>query len=91
VLQQLTDNPMIALNHVVAVAMARGPDEGLALLSSIEGDDHLAEDHRLAAVRAHLLEMAGDLVGAREAYEEAASRTTSVPQQRYLRLRASKL
>ncbi|WP_432878346.1 RNA polymerase sigma factor [Kribbella sp. CA-245084] len=91
VLLQLTDNPMVALNHVVAVAMARGPDEGLALLGEIEDDDHLAKDHRLAAVRAHLLEMSGDAAAARVAYEEAASRATSVPQQRYLRSRASRL
>jgi len=71
--------------------MARSPDEGLALLSSIEDDDHLTKDHRLAAVRAHLLEMSGDAAGARVAYEEAASRATSFPQQRYLRSRASRL
>jgi predicted RNA polymerase sigma factor len=82
---------MVALNHVVAVAMARGPEAGLALLGSIEHDDRIANDHRLSAVRAHLLEMAGDAPGARTAYEEAASRTTSVPQQRYLRARAAKL
>ena len=91
VLLQLTDNPMVALNHVVAVAMARGADEGLALLGSIEDDERIAKDHRLSAVRAHLLEMSGDTVGARAAYEEAASRTTSLPQQRYLHARASRL
>ena len=91
VLLQLTDNPMVALNHVVAVGMARGPDEGLELLASIEGDDRIAKDHRLSAVRAHLLEMSGDTAGARAAYEEAASRTTSLPQQRYLHSRASRL
>ena len=84
VLLQLTDNPMVALNHVVAVAMARGPDEGLALLGRIEGDERIAADHRLFAVRAHLLEMSGDLTAARAAYVEAAARTTSLPQQRYL-------
>jgi len=91
VLLQLTDNPMVALNHVVAVAMARGPDDGLALLGSIEHDQRIAADHRLPAVRAHLLEMSGDVPGARAAYEEAATRTTSVPQQRYLRARADRL
>jgi predicted RNA polymerase sigma factor len=91
VLLQLTDNPMVALNHVVAVAMARGPDEGLKLLATIEKDERISTDHRLSAVRAHLLEMSGDAVGARAAYEEAASRTTSLPQQRYLRARASRL
>ncbi len=91
VLLQLTDNPMVALNHVVAVAMARGPDEGLRLLATIEDDERISSDHRLSAVRAHLLEMSGDVVGARAAYEEAASRTTSLPQQRYLHTRASRL
>ncbi|WP_427891122.1 RNA polymerase sigma factor [Kribbella sp. GL6] len=91
VLLQLTDNPMVALNHVVAVAMARGPAEGLRLLGKIEHDDHLAKDHRLFAVRAHLLEMSGDRPAARAAYEEAARRTTSLPQQRYLNSRASNL
>ncbi|GAA3133926.1 RNA polymerase sigma factor (sigma-70 family) [Kribbella aluminosa] len=91
VLLQLTDNPMVALNHVVAVAMARGPAEGLQLLSTIETDDHLAKDHRLSAVRAHLLEMSGDKPAARAAYEEAAARTTSLPQQRYLHARANNL
>ena len=91
VLLQLTDNPMVALNHVVAVAMARGPDEGLKQLSTIEDDDRIANDHRLAAVRAHLLEMSGDTTAARAAYEEAATKTTSVPQQRYLHTRANRL
>ncbi|HET6987876.1 MAG TPA: DUF6596 domain-containing protein [Kribbella sp.] len=91
VLLQLTDNPMVALNHVVAVAMARGADDGLKLLASIEDDERIAKDHRLSAVRAHLLEMSGDAAGARAAYQEAASRTTSLPQQRYLHARASRL
>ncbi|MFF0342105.1 RNA polymerase sigma factor [Kribbella sp. NPDC004875] len=91
VLLQLTDNPMVSLNHVVAVAMARGPAEGLQLLRTIENDDRLAKDHRLAAVRAHLLERSGDRAGARAAYEQAATQTTSVPQQRYLHARANNL
>ena len=91
VLLQLVDNPMVALNQVVAVAMARGADDGLKLLATIEGDERIASDHRLSAVRAHLLEMSGDAVGARAAYEEAASRTTSLPQQRYLYERARRL
>ncbi|MEV0290748.1 sigma-70 family RNA polymerase sigma factor [Kribbella sp. NPDC050820] len=91
VLLQQVDNPMVALNQVVAVAMAQGPDAGLKLLATIETDDRLSADHRLPAVRAHLLEMSGDVEGARAAYEEAASQTTSLPQQRYLRARARRL
>jgi len=91
VLLRLTDNPMVALNHVVAVAMARGPSEGLQLLGRIEGDERIAADHRLFAVRAHLLEMSGDLTAARAAYVEAAARTTSMPQQRYLNAKVARI
>jgi RNA polymerase sigma factor (sigma-70 family) len=91
VLMQLSDNPMVALNHVVAVAMARSAQEGLDLLGQVQHDERIAEDHRLYAVRAHLLEMAGDAAAARAAYEEAAERATSLPQQRYLNGRAARL
>ncbi|MDX6236614.1 MAG: hypothetical protein QOG10_1429 [Kribbellaceae bacterium] len=91
VLMQLSDNPMVALNHVVAVAMARSAQEGLDLLGQIQDDERIAKDHRLYAVRAHLLEMAGDATAARAAYEEAAERATSLPQQRYLNGRAARL
>ena len=91
VLLQISDNPMVALNHAVAVAMVDGPEAGLDLLSTLAGDSRIADDHRLHAVRAHLLELAGDHRRAREAYEAAARRTTSVPQQRYLRTRAARL
>ncbi|MFD0470047.1 RNA polymerase sigma factor [Nonomuraea thailandensis] len=86
-----SDNPMIALNHAVAVAMSRGPEAGLGLLEGLAGDDRLSGDHRLHAVRAHLLEMSGDEEGARAAYQEAAERAMSLPQQRYLRVRAARL
>ena len=91
VLMQISDNPMVALNHAVAVAMARGPRAGLGLLERLEARGRIAEDHRLHAVRGHLLEMAGDHVAAREAYEAAARRATNPPQQRYLRGRAARL
>ena len=60
VLEQMVDNPMVKLNHAVAVAMAAGPKEGLDVLEPLESDDRMAGHHRLEAVRAHLLEMAGD-------------------------------
>ncbi|NJP89635.1 sigma-70 family RNA polymerase sigma factor [Nonomuraea sp. FMUSA5-5] len=84
-------NPMIALNHAVAVAMSQGPRAGLDRLDRLAGDDRLSGDHRLYAVRAHLLERSGDQEGARAAYEEAAARAMSLPQQRYLRARAARL
>jgi predicted RNA polymerase sigma factor len=58
-LQQISDNPVVDLNHAVAVAMVDGPRKGLALL-----DNRLDGDHRLHSVRAHLLELAGDRAAA---------------------------
>ncbi len=90
-LLQMSDNPMVALNHAVAVGMADGPTAGLSRLDTLAGDKQLAEDHRLYAVRAHLLEMSGDTAAAREAYLAAARRATNLPQQRYLNRQASRL
>ncbi len=87
VLRAMSDNPMVTLNHAIATAMVRGPVAGLAELASL--DETLAEHHRLHAVRAHLLEMAGDRAGAATHYRAAAARTGSVPEQRYLTLRAA--
>jgi RNA polymerase sigma factor (sigma-70 family) len=90
-LMQTSDNPVVALNHTVAVAMVRGARAGLDLFRELEADARIATDHRLHAVRAHLLEMAGDRVAARYSYLAAARRTTSLPQQRYLHARAARL
>jgi RNA polymerase sigma factor (sigma-70 family) len=90
-LLQLADNPVVALSHAVAVAMARGAPAGLTLLDLLQADDRLANDHRLYAVRAHLLERTGQHEAAREAYEAAARRATNLPQQRYLHERAARL
>ncbi|WP_062981984.1 RNA polymerase sigma factor [Nocardia anaemiae] len=87
----LVDNPIIALNHAVAVAMARGPVAGLKLVDDLADGGKLAGDHRLAAVRAHLLESMGDRTGAREAYLLAAQQAMSIPLQRYLHTRATRL
>jgi RNA polymerase sigma factor (sigma-70 family) len=90
-LERLSPNPMVTLNHAVAVAMVQGPQAGLDLLATLDADDRIAEHHRLDAVRAHLLEMAGDLTAARSGYRTAARRTTSLPERRYLEGRAARL
>jgi RNA polymerase sigma factor (sigma-70 family) len=90
-LERVGPNPMVTLNRSVAVAMVRGPQAGLDLLNTVEEDAHIAEHHRLHAVRAHLLEQAGDRTAARVNYMEAARRTTSLPEQRYLEARAARL
>ena len=50
-LMRTSDNPVVALNHAVAVAMVRGPQAGLDLIGKLEVDERIAEDHRLHAVR----------------------------------------
>ncbi|GAA3837244.1 sigma factor-like helix-turn-helix DNA-binding protein [Sphaerisporangium flaviroseum] len=90
-LMGMSANPMVALNHAVAVAMAHGPHAGLSLLHKLQADERIAGDHRLYAVRAHLLEMTGEHRAARESYQEAARRTTNLPQQRYLHAQAARL
>jgi RNA polymerase sigma factor (sigma-70 family) len=91
VLERISPNPMVTLNHAVAVAMVRGPRAGLDLLETLDADDRMAGHHRLDAVRAHLLEMAGDLAAARACYLVAARRTTSLPERRYLEARAARV
>ena len=90
-LMRMSDNPIVALNHAVAVAMAQGPERGLELLGGLQADERIVRDHRLYTVRAHLLEMAGDPAGARDSYLEAARRATNLAQQRYLHARAARL
>ncbi|WP_030770956.1 MULTISPECIES: RNA polymerase sigma factor [unclassified Streptomyces] len=91
VLIRLVPGPVERLGHAVAMAMAHGPRRALALLADLDEDERLAGHHRLEAVRAHLLEMAGERAAARAAYAKAAGLTLSVPERRYLRLRAARL
>jgi RNA polymerase sigma factor (sigma-70 family) len=86
-LDRIAPGPMVTLNRVVAVAMVHGPGAGLHALAAAGAV--LEGHHRVAAVRAHLLEMAGDRAGARAAYEQAARQTLSAPERAYLRGRAA--
>ena len=88
-LDRLTDNPMVRLNRAVAVAMANGPRHGLAMLAEIEA--HLGDHHRWHAVRAHLLERAGDTAAAADAFGVAARLATNAREQNYLTLQAARL
>ncbi len=90
-LMQAAPGPVVALNHAVAVAMAGSPAAGLELVGQLATDQRIARDHRLHAVRGHLLEMTGDGRGARESYLAAARLTANLPHQRYLNARAARL
>ena len=88
-LEEMTDNPVVTINRAVAVAMADGPAAGLALLD--QAADRVGPSHRPDAMRAQLLEMAGDVDGAIAHYRAAARRAHSLPERRYLVMRAARL
>ncbi|GAA0917696.1 RNA polymerase sigma factor [Virgisporangium aurantiacum] len=88
VLERVAPGPVVTLSRAVAVSMVHGPTAGLAALGTLDG---LSHTHRLDAVRAHLLEQAGDHAAARESYLRAARMTASLPEQHYLTRRAARL
>jgi RNA polymerase sigma factor (sigma-70 family) len=90
-LKRMSDNPMVTLNHAIAAAMVHGPAAGLKLLEALDADPRLAGHYRLDAVRAHLLERAGDHEAALRHYRAAAARTTSLPERNYLTTQAARL
>jgi len=77
-------SPMTTLARIVAIAMTHGAEAGLRQLEQATTDPVLAAHHRTYAVHAHLLDMSGAHDAARAAYHEAARRTLSVPERRYL-------
>ncbi len=90
-LERMSANPMVTLNHAIARAMVLGPEAGLEMLETLDAKGKLAGHYRLNAVRAHLLEMAGDRARAVVEYRLAAGRTASLPEQRYLLMRAARI
>ena len=90
-LLQLQDSPMARLSRAVAIAMVEGPTAGLAAVDELSGDSRFSTNHRLCAVRAHLLERAGDREGAIRHYRQAAQQTTSTSERNYLLLHAARL
>jgi tetratricopeptide (TPR) repeat protein len=74
-----------------AADIARQTEAGLEVLDPLEEDERMARHHRLHAVRAHLLELAGRREEALESYRTAARLATSLPEKRYLEGRAGAL
>ena len=88
-LEKMTANPMVTLNHAVAAAMAHGPATGLAMLDGL--GERLGDHHRLHAVRGHLHELAGDTAAAVVEFAAAAARTTNLRERQYLTTKAATL
>ncbi|MBA0127139.1 RNA polymerase sigma factor [Haloechinothrix sp. YIM 98757] len=68
-------SPVVELNRAVAVSMASGPAEGLALVDQLAGEPALATYHLLPSVRGDLLVKLGRHAEARAEFERAASLT----------------
>ena len=90
-LEHLADNPMVTLNRAIATAMVHGPAAGLALVDTLDQDARVAGHYRLHAVRAHLLERAGDRDAAVAEFRAAAQGTASIPERNYLETKAARL
>ena len=90
-LERISPSPVVTLNHAVAVAMVDGPAAGLRMIDPLVRDKLLRPNHRLYAVRAHLLELDGRPDEARADYATAARLTTSIPEQRYLIAQAGRI
>lgn len=87
-LEQVAPSPAVTLNRAVAVGHVHGPQAGLDLLATLDGDPRMTNHHRLLATRAHLLEQAGDRASAATAYRAAAALATNLPERRHLTTRA---
>jgi RNA polymerase sigma-70 factor (ECF subfamily) len=83
--------PVVMLNHAAAVAMARGPAEGLALLDQLAARNVLPGYHWLPAARADLLRRLGRRAEAAAAYGEALALVGNEAERRFLQRRLAEL
>jgi RNA polymerase sigma-70 factor, ECF subfamily len=83
--------PVVELNRAVAVAMADGPEAGLAIVHRLEASGSLSGYHLLPATRADLLRRLDRNAEAMLAYREALALATSDAERRYLARRLAEL
>jgi predicted RNA polymerase sigma factor len=89
-LHLLTPTPVVELNRAVAVAMAEGPERGLAIVDAIAGHPKLRDYHLLPAVRGDLLTRLGRPSEARAEFERAAALTRNKRERDALLRRAAR-
>ena len=90
-LAQLAPSPVVELNRAVAVAMAYGPQEGLAVVDAIAAEPAMRSYHLLPSVRGDFLQKLGRFDEARGEFERAASMTRNSREIRLLLDRAAAL
>jgi RNA polymerase sigma factor (sigma-70 family) len=82
-------SPIVELNRAVAVAMAEGPEAGLAIVDGLLDEPALKTYHLLPTVRGDLLQKLGRYREARAAFEAAAALTGNMREQAMLKRRAA--
>src|SRR6187455_2057862 len=87
-LASLAPSPVVQLNRAVAVSMAFGPAEGLAIVDGLVAGGKLESYHLLGAVRGDLLVKLGRVGEARAEFERAASLTRNERERRLMQARA---
>ncbi|WP_370969117.1 RNA polymerase sigma factor [Amycolatopsis sp. cg9] len=87
-LGKLQPSPVIELNRGVAVAMAYGPEAGLAVVDAVASDAALKDYHLLPSVRGDLLEKLGRLEEAEREFRRAAEMTENARERELLLNRA---
>jgi RNA polymerase sigma-70 factor (ECF subfamily) len=83
-LLEVTANPLVKLNHAVAVGMATGPEDGLVLVGRLAASGDLPNYHLLHATRADFLRRLGRNAEAADAYREALNLARTDAERRYL-------
>jgi len=87
VLERLQPSPIVSLNRAVAVAMANGPQAGLAIIDALAEGSDLDDYHLLHSARADLLRRMGATQQAAQAYGRALALATNESERRYLQRR----
>jgi RNA polymerase sigma-70 factor, ECF subfamily len=86
-LERLQSSPVVALNRAVAVAMAEGPERGLALMEELAAGSDLQNYHLLHAAKADMQRRLGRFAEAAKEYEKALGLATNESEKRYLERR----
>jgi RNA polymerase sigma-70 factor (ECF subfamily) len=90
-LARMVKSPVVELNRAVAVAMAEGPEAGLALVDALHASGALAGYHLLPATQADLLRRLGRREEAAGAYRRALALTAAEPERDFLRRRLAEV
>src|SRR5579883_1397173 len=86
-LERAQASPVVALNRAVAVAMAEGPERGLALMEELAAGSDLENYHLLHAAKADMQRRLGKFADAAKEYEKALGLVTNESEKRYLEKR----